>query len=294
MDSSVSPLRQVLILFLIMLGTGLIGNLVAEGLSLLGGHSLSTLVRSTDLTGGERLWLRLGLMINHFSMFLGAALVFAYCFHRNTFSRYLRAYGTIDAKNLLIWGAAILFSYPLVAFLTELNGSIPLPQWAQAGQDDAFLMLSNVLKMDGIGDLIISLILVGVLPALGEELIFRGIVQNKLSESLSNPHTAIVIASILFGLTHMQLERIIPLSFLGVLLGYSYYYSRSIYVPIILHFLNNSLQVISLYSIEELDPDILKNTPDIPITLIIGSALAVGTLFLFGQKQANSLDETHP
>ena len=158
-----------------MLGTGLIGNLVAEGLSLLGGHSLSTLVRSTDLTGGERLWLRLGLMINHFSMFLGAALVFAYCFHRNTFSRYLRAYGTIDAKNLLIWGAAILFSYPLVAFLTELNGSIPLPQWARAGQDDAFLMLSNVLKMDGIGDLIISLILVGVLPALGEELIFRGI-----------------------------------------------------------------------------------------------------------------------
>ena len=294
MDSSVSPLRQVLILFLIMLGTGLIGNLVAEGLSLLGGHSLSTLVRSTDLTGGERLCLRLGLMINHFSMFLGSAVVFAYYFHRTTFSRYVRAYGSIDAKSLLIWGGAILFSYPLVAFLTELNTSIPLPQWARAGQDDVFLMLSNILKMDGFEDLIISLILVGVLPALGEELIFRGIVQNKLSESLSNPHTAILIASILFGLTHMQLERIIPLSFLGVILGYSYHYSRSIYVPIILHFLNNSLQVISLYSIEELDPDILENPPDLAITLIIGSALAVGVLFLFGQKQANSLHETHP
>lgn len=277
-----------------MLGTGLIGNLISEGLSLLGGHSFSTLAKSSDLTAGERLWLRLGLMINHGSMFLGAAFVFAYYIHRTTFSIYIRAYRAIDAKSLLVWGAAILLSYPLVAFLTELNSSIPLPEWARTGQDDAFLMLSNILEMDGIGDLIISLVLVGVLPALGEELIFRGIIQNKLIEGLSNPHTAIMIASILFGLTHMQLERVIPLSFLGLLLGYSYYYSRSIYVPIILHFANNSIQVVSLYSIGELDPNMLENTPDLPITLIIGSTLAVGTLFLVGQKQANSHHEMRP
>ncbi len=291
MDSNISPIRQVLVLFLIMLGAGLVGSLISEVLAFLGGHSMTTLVGSTDPTGAERLWLRLGLMVNHISMFIGTAFVFAFYFHQNTFSRYIKANQGIDIKSLLVWGAAILLSYPLVAFLTELNAFIPLPEWAQAGQDDAILMLTNVLKMDGIGDLIICLMIVGVLPAIGEELIFRGIVQNKLSESISNPHIAILIASVLFGLTHMQLERIIPLSFLGLLLGYSYYYSRSIYVPIVLHFLNNSLQVVSLYSIGEINPSMLENTPDLPLTLIIGSTLAVGTLFLLGQRQGSSQQE---
>jgi membrane protease YdiL (CAAX protease family) len=254
---------------------------------------MTVLAQSSDLTTGERLWLRIGLMINHASMFLGATIVFAYYCHKDTFYRYIRADVPVDPKRLLTWGGAILFSYPLVAFLTEINSVLPLPDWAIIGQDNTFIMLSNVLRMDGISDLIISLILVGVLPAVGEELIFRGIVQNKLAEGLANPHMAIVISSILFGLTHMQLERILPLSFLGVLLGYSYYYSRSIFVPIILHFLNNSLQVISLYSIGEIDPSMLENTPDIPTTLIIGSALAVGTLFLWGQKQSGTHQELH-
>ena len=291
MDGRFSPIRQVLILFLIMLGAGLVGSLISEGLAFLAGHSMTTLVQSADLTGAERLWLRFGLMVNHISMFIGTAVVFAFCFHRNTFSQYIKANRGIHIKSLLVWGAAILLSYPLVAFLTELNTFIPLPEWAQAGQDDAILMLTNVLKMDGIGDLIVCLMIVGVLPAIGEELIFRGIVQNKLSESLSNPHIAILIPSVLFGLTHMQLERIIPLSFLGLLLGYSYYYSRSIYVPIVLHFLNNSLQVVSLYHIGEVDPSILENTPDLPMTLIIGSTLAAGTLFLLGQRQGDSQQE---
>ncbi len=274
-----------------MLGAGLIGSLISEGLVFLGGHSMTTIIRSTDLTDAERLSLRVGLMVNHISMFLGTTVAFAFYFHQNTFLRYIKADRGIDIKSLLIWGGAIVLSYPLVAFLTELNASIPLPEWARASQDDAILMLTNVLKMDGIGDLIICLVIVGVLPAIGEELIFRGIVQNKLSESLSNPHIAILIASVLFGLTHMQLERIIPLSFLGLLLGYSYYYCRSIYVPMVLHLLNNSLQVISLYSIGEVDPSMLENTPDLPITLIIGSTLAAGTLFLLGQRQGNSQQE---
>jgi len=52
-------------------------------------------------------------------------------------------------------------------------------------------------------------------------------------------------------------------------------------------------QVVSLYSIGDIDPSILENTPDLPITLIIGSALAVGALFLLGQRQDNSHHELH-
>ena len=280
-----SPVRQLMALLLLMLGVGMIGNLIAEGLLQLNGLSLFTLADAVDINPKERLWLRIGLMINHFSMFLGAAIAFAWIFHRNTFYEYIRTNTPVSIDTIAIWGLIILSAYPLVAFLTALNISIPLPEWARTGQDNAFQLLGNILQMNGIGDLFISLILVALLPALGEELIFRGIVQNKLSELIANPHIAILIASLLFGLTHMQLERILPLSFLGLLLGYSYYYSRSIIVPIILHLLNNGLQVVSLYSIGKIDQEIIENTPELPPMMVITSLLIVVGLFLLARRR---------
>ena len=141
----------------------------------------------------------------------------------------------------MLWGLVILCSYPLVAYLTELNMAIPIPEWARSGQENAYMLLNSVLDMDNILDLFLSLILVCIMPALGEEFIFRGILQNKLVSIISNPHIGIIIASILFGLTHMQLERLIPLSFLGLLLGYTYHYTGSIIAPVVLHFLNNGM-----------------------------------------------------
>ncbi len=279
-------MRQLMILLLLMLGVGMIGNLIAEGLLQLNGLSLFSLAESTDITNVERFWLRIGLMINHFTMFLGAAIAFAWIFHRDSFYQYIKTFNAVSINSLALWAVIILCSYPLVGFLTELNLSLPLPDWAKTGQDNAFELLGNILQMDGVADLFISLLLVGILPALGEELIFRGIVQNKLSELLTNPHLAILLASLLFGLTHMQLERILPLSFLGLLLGYSYYYSNSIIVPIILHLLNNGLQVVSLYSIGEIDRSIIENTPDLPPMMVITSFLIVVGLFLLARNQS--------
>ena len=68
-----------------------------------------------------------------------------------------------------------------------------------------------------------------------------------MSKNWNNGHAAVIVAAIIFGAFHMQFERFIPLTLLGLLLGYSYHFSKNILVPIILHILNNSIQVTTLY-----------------------------------------------
>lgn len=269
--------KQLWVLLALMIGIGLVGNLIAEGILQLFGYSLMDMVHATNLSLSERMWLRGALIINHMTMFLIAAIVFGRIFHRKQFLQYIKTFNEPNWTIIGLWGVAILCSYPVVGLLTELNMSVPLPEWARSGQDDAFALLNNVLKMEHPLEFLISLFLVGLLPALGEEFIFRGIVQNKLIESFKNPHVAILIASILFGLTHMQLERILPLAFLGLILGYSYYYTQSIMVPVVLHLLNNALQVVLLYSRGEIDPSMIESVPDLSAVAIITSAL-----FTFG------------
>ncbi len=264
-----------------MLGLGLVGNLLAEGILQLNGLSLFALSDSVDMSATQRFWLRIGLIINHATMFLCASLVFGWIYYKNRFYQYMKTDTPVHIAEVALWSLVILCSYPLVAYLTQLNMAIPLPSWASSGQDSAFALLGNVLRMESLLELLVSLLLVGIMPALGEEFIFRGIVQNKLISIISNPHLAILIASILFGLTHMQLERLIPLSFLGMLLGYAYHYSGSIIIPVILHFLNNGLQVVSIYSLDNFDPSIIENAPDLPMATIGVSLILTVGLFLY-------------
>jgi uncharacterized protein len=294
MTSSTSTYRQLLALLGLMIGVGILGNLISEGLLYIGGYSTIKLLEQDQMTFSERNWFRLALIINHFSMFLGAALVFGWVYYRNRFLHFIRADQDSKSGIILFWGLTILCSYPIVGYLTQLNEMIPLPTWATSGQENAFKILGNVLQMDHIGEFMISLILVGLLPALGEEFIFRGIVQRTLVQSLSNPHIAILIASVLFGLTHMQMERIIPLTFLGMMLGYAYHFTQSMIVPVILHFLNNSLQVLSLYIIGAEGLESLQEAPDIPIFAVIVSILLTLSFFRIAMQRSTELNESRP
>lgn len=283
--------RQLFILLALMLGIGIAGNLFSELLLQIGGHSIIDLTNDQDVSVGERNWFRVALMINHFSMFLLAALTFGHIYYRGTFTWYLQLDKEPSVNIVMLWGIAILFSYPLVGFLTKINESIPLPQWSFNEGMDTFKILGLVLNMEHLTELPITLILVGLLPAIGEEFIFRGIVQQKLIENFKNPHVAILLAAILFGLTHMQLERLLPLSFLGVLLGYSFYYTRSLIVPIVLHFLNNSLQVVSLYIIGMNDLSQIKEVPDISVFQAVLSILLTLAACMYAISRSTESNE---
>jgi membrane protease YdiL (CAAX protease family) len=98
-------------------------------------------------------------------------------------------------------------------------------------------------------DLFINIFIIGILAAIAEELFFRGVLQKIFIDKFKNIHWAILACSILFSALHQEFYSLIPRVLLGLLLGYAFLYSNSIWVPTLIHFTNNTIAVVldSLY-----------------------------------------------
>ena len=104
-----------------------------------------------------------------------------------------------------------------------------------------------ILGLNNIQDYLISLFIIGFLPALCEEALFRGGLQNFLTRSIRKPWLSIIVVSILFSALHFSFYGFLPRLFLGAMLGALYHYSGSIWLSIIAHFFNNALVVTVVY-----------------------------------------------
>ena len=150
----------------------------------------------------------------------------------------------------LLW----LFTLPIISFLADINNKITLPvsfaslensfRLAEARAENASRFLLNISCLSG---LMVNLLVIAVVAAIAEELIFRGIIQKLLFEQSKNIHLAIWLSALVFSLFHLQFFSLIPRIVLGAALGYSYYWSRSIWVPIFFHFINNASIVLASY-----------------------------------------------
>ena len=280
----------LLVVVSLILGIGVISNLLSLGLWELGDLSLDEVQGENLLSFGERMLLRLGLSINHLGMFLIPGCIWIYIYKKTTFPIFLKL-NPFNSGHLYLWGFLILCSYPLIAFLSQVNMELPLAEWMRNSNEATMNLMEKTLYMDGIIELSMNLFLVGLLAAFGEELIFRGIIQRTFSEHWKNPHLAIWVTALIFGLFHMQLERFIPLAFLGLLLGYAYYYTNSLWSAIILHFINNGLQVLLLYSTSGEELPKVDEIPEIPIAVTVLSFLLTLGLFYIAKRLANKSDE---
>jgi membrane protease YdiL (CAAX protease family) len=105
-------------------------------------------------------------------------------------------------------------------------------------------MMVAFTATESLGGLLVNLLMIGVIAAIGEELIFRGLLQKLLNQMLKNAHLAILITAILFSAFHFQFFSFLPRFILGLILGYLMYYGRSIWYPILAHFVNNAMGVV--------------------------------------------------
>lgn len=155
-------------------------------------------------------------------------------------------------RSVILLIVIMLFSLPLVNFLTELNMRLEIPfsgienYFRQMDEQTEKLMMTMV-RADNIGALLVNLFMIAIIPAVGEELVFRGLIQRHLADLFRNPHVAIVLASVIFSLMHFQVYSFLPRFFLGMLLGYAFHYGRSIWYPMIAHLVNNALGVVFYY-----------------------------------------------
>ncbi len=157
--------------------------------------------------------------------------------------------------GVLLAGVAIMyFGLPLIHFFGELNLQLKLPDslsgienWMLLKEEEAALLGECFLSVDTISGLMINLFMVALLPALGEEMVFRGVLQPLFIRLVKNVHLGIFIAALLFGMMHLQFYGLIPRVLLGMFLGYFYFYTSSLWVPILMHFLNNGTAVVVYY-----------------------------------------------
>lgn len=159
-------------------------------------------------------------------------------------------------------------------------------------EDDAALKMEAMLEMKTISALLFNLFLIALVPAICEELLFRGFIQGKLALYFKNSHIAIWISAAVFSAIHMQFFGFLPRLLLGGVFGYLLIYSGSIYLPIMAHFTNNALAVITYYIAENTDyitNEEINNT-ETEWYFALGSALLVIGILLVIKSTSNWKD----
>lgn len=155
---------------------------------------------------------------------------------------------------LIFIGVAIMFvSIPVTATLTtwnegmSLGGAFPkLEDLIKNLEETAKVATEKMLNVNTIGGLLLNLVIIALIPAIGEEMTFRGVLQQSLTRKM-NPHIAIILSAAIFSFFHFQFYGFLPRMFLGVLLGYMFYITSSLWTSILMHFVNNGSAVVLYY-----------------------------------------------
>ncbi|MBR3427019.1 MAG: CPBP family intramembrane metalloprotease [Bacteroidales bacterium] len=155
---------------------------------------------------------------------------------------------------LIFIGVAIMFvSIPVTATLTTWNEGMSLggafsklEDLIKNLEETAKATTEKMLNVNTIGGLLLNLVIIALIPAIGEEMTFRGVLQQSLTRKM-NPHIAIILSAAIFSFFHFQFYGFLPRMFLGALLGYMFYITGSLWTSILMHFVNNGSAVVLYY-----------------------------------------------
>ncbi len=181
--------------------------------------------------------------------FVLPALVFAFF----SSPRALQYVGLQKKVSPLIIGICCLLLFgllPFISWLGELNSQVSFGSFQQSlleSEERYNWVLKQFLQMNSPVDLLVNIVIMALLPAMAEELFFRGALFRVLFRLSGKPWMAILISSIIFALLHGTVFKIVPIFTLGLLLGTIYYTSGNLWYSIAIHFLNNAFAVLSVY-----------------------------------------------
>lgn len=184
----------------------------------------------------------------------------------------LFAFLVVDAR-VIVWNQNMTFPESLSGLESVLRNM----------EDTAAKTMGVITQMDNTGQLLILLVVVAVLPGIGEEIVFRGVIQNLLHRWTRNPHVAIWVSAILFSAIHFQFYGFFPRLFLGALFGYIYVWSGRLSLAMLAHFLNNAFSLTMVYLQQKGYFEDAGDTPELmPWGLTIAAAgLMAAVMFAF-------------
>ena len=186
-------------------------------------------------------------------IFVLPPFIIAYVF-KGGITRYLSLNRKPYLFSILIVSITMILAIPFINFLAEWNSKLSFPEalagiehFMKTAEKDAEKLTLAFLKAEGAGTLFINLFVIALIPAIGEELLFRGVFQRIITDWARNVHVGIWVAAFMFSAMHFQFYGFVPRMLMGAFFGYLLVWSKNIWLPVAAHFVNNAFAVVAFY-----------------------------------------------
>ena len=197
---------------------------------------------------------------------------------------------------LLAAAGLIVVILPLMSVIIAWNAGAHFPGalhgfevWARASEDRAAELTKYLTRFNSGARFAVGVVVIALVPAVAEELVFRGVIQKNLVRWFS-PHVGVWLGAAIFSAIHFQFFGFVPRFVLGLVLGYLYLWSGNILVSMAAHFTQNALQLLILYLTQQgqfgwgFDPD---STDALPLSLVLPSVLlTAGMLYVLHRSMS--------
>ncbi len=250
-------------------------------------------------------------VVQSIGLFVAPPFILAWLYHANI-SEYLKLNRSAKPLTFILATLSLLMVIPFINFLGAINGQMKFPEafsgienWMRTMEDAANVMVEKFMKVESISGLMFNIFMIAVLPALGEELMFRGVIQRIFTNMSKNKHWGIWLTAFLFSAMHMQFYGFLPRMFLGAMFGYLLVWTGTMWVPILAHFVNNTMGVLGYYLINKgtISKDIEEwgtGTEQIPLLVISFAAVCYLLYLIYRNEQiktkmpVNQIDSQAP
>ena len=241
--------------------------------------------------------LKLGQGISSALMFIVPPIVF-YLITRRVKPMQNLGFRSVQPYWLFFIGVLVMFvSLPITNQLTDWNEGmhLGLPKfetWLQNLEKSATEITERMLRVNTFGGLLYNLLIIALIPAIGEELTFRGVLQQALIKGCKSIHLGVFLSAVIFSFIHFQFYGFLPRLFLGLLLGYMFYITGSLWMSIVMHFFNNGTVVVIYYlnnkGVINVDAEHFGSVEN--VGLILASVAVTIILIMWSWKKAKSIN----
>jgi membrane protease YdiL (CAAX protease family) len=245
-------IKLLFLIILSVLGAFVVSVLgVIMGFPFYGNDIISVFMGKFDLNNSIHISLLKYLQtLTHLGIFIAPAYIYSVWFEDGFGNFYLFKRPKLWLV-VLIGCFTMILMVPFVNFLGDINLQLTLPerlksieQLMRNSEDRVELIVNKFMSQKSWIAFMVNILMIAIVPAIGEELIFRGIVMRNFNKWFKNIHVAIFISAFIFSAFHMQFYSFLPRFFLGIVLGYMFVWSGSLVLPILAHFVNNAGAVI--------------------------------------------------
>ena len=235
---------SVLMILLTLAGTTIFGS----DLSVLGGSS-------TSFTSKDVSFLRYLLVVQDISILIIPSIILLNLLEKRKHG--IKSLG-LQLPSLSDAGLVLLLTFclfPITSFTGELNSAVHLPTWLSGIEDwmiqkekNADNLIDSLVNSGGLWVMILNIITIAMIPAISEELLFRGVLQKILGRLFRSANVGIWVTAIIFSTVHFQFFGFVPRLILGLAFGYLYFWGGTLWLPVTAHFVNNAFPVIINYA----------------------------------------------